>query len=262
VFAWITKHMKWPRPPLVLGFILGKILERYMFISIERYGVTWMQRPVVIVLFAMAALTLVRPLLKEVKAHGGWVGMVSDFHRPVFHPQQLYPAGLLVIFVIMMTEAVTWNYKAAIIPLIVGSGAILFCSLSLINDLFKSQTHAARKEERASKGIAEESMHLDIASSIDHLPVKTLILRAGIFFGWMIAFMCSMATIGLIPTIPLFIIIFMKVEGNERWTVTLGMALFMTLLVYVVFDQLLTIPWPSTIVGDHWPWWHDHIPSG
>jgi TctA family transporter len=28
VFAWITKHFKWPRPPLVLGYILGSILER------------------------------------------------------------------------------------------------------------------------------------------------------------------------------------------------------------------------------------------
>src|SRR6185503_20135910 len=66
VFAWIAKHAKWPRPPLVLGFILGKILERYMFISIERYGTGWMWRPVVIVLFLMAGLTLLRPLLKEV----------------------------------------------------------------------------------------------------------------------------------------------------------------------------------------------------
>ena len=32
------KQFKWPRPPLVLGFVLGEIIERYMFISIERYG--------------------------------------------------------------------------------------------------------------------------------------------------------------------------------------------------------------------------------
>ena len=38
VLGWALKHFKWPRPPLVLGFILGSILERYMFISIQRYG--------------------------------------------------------------------------------------------------------------------------------------------------------------------------------------------------------------------------------
>ena len=51
VLGWSLKHFKWPRPPLVLGFILGEILERYMFISIQRYGTTWMLRPIVVVLF-------------------------------------------------------------------------------------------------------------------------------------------------------------------------------------------------------------------
>ena len=38
LLGWALKHFKWPRPPLVLGFILGEMLERYMFISIQRYG--------------------------------------------------------------------------------------------------------------------------------------------------------------------------------------------------------------------------------
>src|SRR5262249_16530813 len=58
VIAWGMKHFRWPRPPLVLGFILGGIIERYMFISIGRYGVDWMGRPLVIILFAIALLSL------------------------------------------------------------------------------------------------------------------------------------------------------------------------------------------------------------
>ena len=37
LLGWAMKQFRWPRPPLVLGFILGSIIERYMFISIERY---------------------------------------------------------------------------------------------------------------------------------------------------------------------------------------------------------------------------------
>ena len=29
VLGWTMKHLKWPRPPLVLGFVLGDIIERY-----------------------------------------------------------------------------------------------------------------------------------------------------------------------------------------------------------------------------------------
>src|ERR1700761_2335114 len=63
MLGWGMKHFKWPGPPLVLGFILGGILERYMFISIERYGVSWMLHPVVLIMFAMAGLSLMGPLL-------------------------------------------------------------------------------------------------------------------------------------------------------------------------------------------------------
>src|SRR5437899_2400291 len=34
VFGWLMKQFKWPRPPLVLGLVLGDSIERYMFISI------------------------------------------------------------------------------------------------------------------------------------------------------------------------------------------------------------------------------------
>ena len=61
--GWIMKQFKWPRPPLILGVVLGDTIERYMFISVERYGITWIARPIVAILFTMAIIGLVRPLL-------------------------------------------------------------------------------------------------------------------------------------------------------------------------------------------------------
>ena len=73
------------------------------------------------------------------------------------------------------------------------------------------------------------------------------------FFGWMVAFLGSMAVIGLIPTVPLFIIAYMRLEGPEKWRHAAIMAAVMTTLIYVVFDQLLTIPWPPTYLGQWFP---------
>ena len=42
----------WPRAPLVLGFVLGKLAETYLFISMARYGFGWLAQPLVIVLIA------------------------------------------------------------------------------------------------------------------------------------------------------------------------------------------------------------------
>src|SRR5216684_83628 len=76
IIAWGMKHFKWPRPPLVLGFVLGGILERYMFISIERYGISWMLRPIVVVMLAMSALSLLRPMLQDIREHHGVKAML------------------------------------------------------------------------------------------------------------------------------------------------------------------------------------------
>ncbi len=262
IFAWGAKHFKWPRPPLVLGYILGEIIERYMFISIQRYNADWMARPLVLLLFAMAALTLVGPFIKDVRAHGGLRAMLLDFHKPKYSWSNLFPASLLVMFAVMLAEAFTWNAAAAIIPLIVGCGAFLSCAISLGNDIFKGDIHKARVDELAAKGERAEKMHMDIASNISHMPPSQIILRGAIFFGWMIFFLISMALIGLIPTVPIFIILLMRVEGPEPWRIVIPMALVMTIGIYLLFDQLLTIPWPGSLLGEYIPFWKTWVPSG
>ncbi len=54
----------WPRAPLVLGLVLGKIAENYLYISTARYGAEWLTRPVVLVLIAITAAVIVYPLFQ------------------------------------------------------------------------------------------------------------------------------------------------------------------------------------------------------
>ncbi len=261
VLGWALKHFKWPRPPLVLGFILGSILERYMFISIQRYGWDWVFNPLVIVLFLLAALSLFRPLFQDVRAHGGVKGLLSDFGPPRFSWSNALPIFLLILFVVMMSEAVTWNGLAGIVPLIVGSGAILFCSLALMTQVSKRSTlQAAGLGEQAMAQI-QQKIHMDITSTLTEMPVATLLARGAVFFGWLVAFLISMATIGLIPTVPLFVIAFMRFEAREPWRIVLPYALVMAVFIYYVFDQFLAIPWPPTLLGDYFPDLRGVIPS-
>jgi TctA family transporter len=262
ILAWGMKHFKWPRPPLVLGFILGGIFERYMFISIERYGVTWMKRPVVIILLVVALISVLGPFFKDVRAHGGVKGMLSDVHAPHFSGMQIFPTFMICLVSVMLYQAVQWNFDAKIIPMIVGIGALSFCSLSLLNDLFKSQ--AVKKTtniEDMAKAQVQQKIHMDIGSNITHLGTLHIITRGAIFFGWMLFFLASMATIGLIPTVPIFVISFMRIEAREPWKIVLVYAAFMTVFIYAVFDQLLTIPWPQTLIGNLIPGLKGIIPS-
>jgi putative tricarboxylic transport membrane protein len=54
----IMYQYNWPRPPLLLGFVLGRVLERYVFLSFNAYGAAWMLRPSVIILAILIALSM------------------------------------------------------------------------------------------------------------------------------------------------------------------------------------------------------------
>ena len=54
----------WPRAPLVLGLVLGKIAENYLYISIARYEAKWLTRPMVLVLIVIAIAVIVYPLFQ------------------------------------------------------------------------------------------------------------------------------------------------------------------------------------------------------
>src|SRR5882672_6632145 len=42
VLGWIMKRLAWPRPPLVVGLVIGAIFERYLYISTSLYGIGWL----------------------------------------------------------------------------------------------------------------------------------------------------------------------------------------------------------------------------
>ena len=263
VLGWTMKQMKWPRPPLILGLVLGDIIERYMFISVERYGLEWLKRPVVIVILVLALLGFSRPVLQDIRSHGGLKRMLTNFGKPHFMPSNLFYLLFFGLFSTMLYQAYKWNFDARIVPMIVGWAGLTFCSVSLLNQVFRkrealegdiSLTEQAMEiaETKDTKDTIQK-IHMDIQSDTDHIPKMTIFVRACIFFGWMVAFMASMATIGLIPTSPIFIVAFMRLEAREPWRIVIPYALCMVTFVYVVFDKLLTIPWPQTLVGTTFP---------
>jgi len=55
----------WPRPPLILGLILGKIAENYLWISTAAYGAKWLLFPSVIILILITIVVVAYPTIKE-----------------------------------------------------------------------------------------------------------------------------------------------------------------------------------------------------
>lgn len=244
VIGWTMKRMKWTRPPLILGLVLGVLMERYMTISFMRYGTHWLLRPGVMVLLVLAVLIFLNPLFKLIRRGG--LARLKPSGKVAFKLEDLTYLFFIGVGTYMLVTAQSWLLLARVGPTVVASILVIAGTLSLANKVFVAPAPAGA----AHAG----GIHMDVASSNDEsLTSRTMLLRAAKFFGWFLAFLACMAVIGMIPTVPLMIVAFMRVEGRESWRLSLILALCVTALLYLIFQQIIHIPWPSSLLGQWFP---------
>jgi Tripartite tricarboxylate transporter TctB family len=161
---------------------------------------------------------------------------------------------VMVVIASGLVAAMGWGFKAQIVPVIVGVGAFIAASISLFNDMCrKPDDVSAESLADETQRQVEKKIHMDMTSDTGHLPVGTVAKRGAIFFTYLIAFMASMATIGLIPTAFFFVIIFMRIEGPEPWPLVLTYAVAVVVFIVIAFDKFMAVPWPQTLLGTWFP---------
>lgn len=65
VLGVVMVELGWPRPPLILGLVLGKMTENYLFLSVAIYDWGWVTRPIVLVLGALCIIVVVSPFVRS-----------------------------------------------------------------------------------------------------------------------------------------------------------------------------------------------------
>ncbi|MGV6875774.1 tripartite tricarboxylate transporter permease [Pseudochelatococcus sp. B33] len=257
--GWVMKQLRWPRPPLILGFVLGGLIEQYMFISMGRYGTEWLTRPTVMIVFALSALIMIQPIFATLRARLKLRRTSPGFSMPRVALADLLPLALLLLTVVMVTVANGFAASARLGPMIVGVFCLVCLSLSLIVQIFTRPLRRAdlvsAPGEGTNAGADEAIMEggMDLVADHQGLSNGTVFLRGMLFFGWMLVIMALMALIGLLPAALVFIVLYMRVENRERWGLCAGMTIGTSLLIWLIFDHFLRIPWPPTLLGELLP---------
>jgi hypothetical protein len=150
----------------------------------------------------------------------------------------------------MLAVALPWAFAAKLVPMIVGTLALVVTGLSLFNELCRKPTAvAAGSLIDQTQAEIEQKIHMDIESDTGHLPVRTIVTRAARFFAYLLAFMGLMSLIGLIPTAAIFVIVFMRLEGPENWKLIIPYVVVLIIGITVAFDMFMSLPWPPTLLG-------------
>jgi TctA family transporter len=79
--GWAMKRLRWPRPPLVLGMVLSEPIETNLFISVNRYGLEWLTRPMVLVIAVIVVATLYYGWRSGRRPRAGAAARTSEVRR-------------------------------------------------------------------------------------------------------------------------------------------------------------------------------------
>jgi putative tricarboxylic transport membrane protein len=243
IVGWIMKRLGWPRPPVVLGIVVGGIFERYLFISTQLYGWGWVLRPTVLAILACVVWALYRPLsqiavtlIEQFRAVGG---------GPRFGAAPAFSLAVIVLIVAAILSSAAWPHDAKLVPLTACGMALVAAVLNLVNELFGPEQNSAPHEDLGMKAGAQVP-DLGVANDV----VRR---RAAIFFLWMAAFIALVFLVGFIPAIALFVFAYMCFGFGEPWETAFGYSVATTLVCYVVFHWALAVAWPPSLLGDLFP---------
>lgn len=227
--GWVMKRCKWPRPPLILGYILGKLLEKYLFISTLRYGASWVERPGVIVILVIAVVILLWPLIRRGGAKADAPMRVTSKAERAFW----MVAG--VAFAAAVVSSMQWKLAARLMPQVAACVGLLVVLVAAVARPRAAPQHGALHDRLAD------------------IPGGVMLTRAGGQALWLLGLLAGVLSIGMLPSLLIFMVANMILAGRTHWRPALGVALPLFAGMYLLFVQLLHLPWPASLLGDALP---------
>ena len=151
-------------------------------------------------------------------------------------PQAIFSFIFLIFFIVFVYQAQDWRLQARLYPLAIGIPMVILAIIQVILDL---------------KGV--ERKQRDDAAPVDFQFTQTVEpklarRRAIIMFGWLFGFFFSIWLLGFSITIPLMVFSYLKIQSNEKWTISIILTVTAWLFFYFLFVRLLNLPFPDGLI--------------
>lgn len=240
VLGWLMERFNWPRPPLILGLVLGPLAENRLFISIRSYDFAWLLRPGVLVLIGLtlagALYPIIRAKLKKMSRRDhsllppkANVCKVEGTRRFRFNWAAVFTLFILVVFIFALWESRHFPFKAGLFPWVIGFPVLIFTLIQSLKDLM---------------GKGSEKSDDEMTKAQPELPISVVNRRTAEGFAWISGLLLGIWLLGFSVAIPLCTFIYLK-RSREKWGFTLIYTGFSWAFVSVFFNRLLHVPFPE-----------------
>ncbi|HWP59973.1 MAG TPA: tripartite tricarboxylate transporter permease [Candidatus Acidoferrales bacterium] len=265
--GWFMKRYQWPRVPIILGLVLARPLEKYMWLSLNTYGWAMLARPQVWILVGVSTLSVLFSLRAQRLAAGG-----TKIHDSTFQAASegirtttatppgntsvvkadstvdsskflalvleglflLGSAGLFAYFVVASQQ---WPASAALLPRMVGGIGLLLLMIFVVQRLWPP-----------AAGAAAATRILDIGFRDSELDPKEVSKRIFRVVGSMGGLVAGVWLVGFHITIPLFLFSYCTAFGGMKRLNALIVAAVFEVFMIGVYDRLVHVVWNEPVL--------------
>ncbi|MGY6549111.1 MAG: tripartite tricarboxylate transporter permease [Roseinatronobacter sp.] len=248
VLGVYMRRFGWPRPALLIGFVLATQAETYLYQAVQFYGWNFLTRTGVMIIMGITAGSIWLGLRARVsdaspaeilalEPRGTGTGPVANIRARA--PQIVFATLALAFFAMGIQDALQQSFLGQVFPLIMASVGAFFTVLVIALLVLGKPDHA----------IAADSEH-EVRSG------ETPLSSAVIAMAWVAALVALSALFGFVIAMVLFFVAFLKLRAQASWLLTLALTAGCTGFVLTlasalnmrfpggVLQDLTRLPWP------------------
>jgi TctA family transporter len=245
--GWIMVKLDWQRPPLILGLVLGPLMENRLFLSTDNYGWAWLGRTGVLILAGITLFGIFYPVIKEKFKKNRESSFPAGVPRPVVEKSN-GSGGIRwgnAVFVTILIGTLAWalwtskgfGFRAGLFPWAIGYPLFTLCVVQLVLTLMGKD----RAAHVATLGDFE-------AGGEQALPRHVANQRTRTVACWIAGYYMAILLLGFSFAVPLMIFTYLKFGAREKWLLTLVLTGAGWAVFYLLFGYALAIPFPPGLI--------------
>lgn len=240
--GWVMVKLDWQRPPLLLGLVLGPLMENRLFLSTDNYGPAWLWRPGVLILFGLTLFGIFYPVLKERWGRKGPQRQVSApgavapvAGAPVSREERgairiwdtLFTLSMAVALAIALWQSIDFGFRAGLFPWAIGFPVLALVIVQLVLE-FLGKVRLSGLE----------------AGPELELPPSVVYQRTAGIIGWIVGFFVAIWLLGFSLAVAVTTLLYLK-GAREKWLITVVLTVLSWVCFYALFEYTLHIPFPE-----------------
>jgi TctA family transporter len=230
--GWVMSRLGWPRPPLLLGLVLGPLAENKLFLSTGNYGLAWMARPGVLILLGLILVGLFVPIVSRRRHRASLAAdrppdTAGEGRAWGLDGATAFSVLLVVLFACALWASRDFGVRAGLFPWAVCGPGLVLALVQLARDLRGRREAPAREEG-------------DVPLPADVVRRRTVEICL-----WIVGFWLAIWLLGFSLATLCMTFLYLRLSGRERWPVCVVLTACAVAFVYGLFEKGLGVPFPA-----------------